>query len=108
MYVCTNVLVWMYACIHMYERAYVCVLRQPQCCRNTPPTPALPIERLSCLEGKVCDLQCDHDSHRVAMQGIQGGQDSQNAAIKDFQGQGSLCQRTDRVETQSRGRLGGN
>ena len=70
-----------------------------QCYRYTPLlTCALPlgvVERLSCLEGKVDDLQCEQDSQSTAIQDLQSGHDS-------------LSQRMDRVETQSRGRSSGS
>ena len=104
-------LVWIYACMHMYvckSILCVCVVGQPQCCIDTPFTPSLLIERRSCLEGKVFNLQHEHDLRKLAMQGIQSGQDSQNEA-KDLQSvQVSLCQRMDGVEVKSRGRLRDN
>ena len=79
------------ACVH------VCVLGQSQCCESTPFRPTLPIgvvERLSCLEGKVDDLQHKQDSQSTAIEDLQSKQDSQSAAIKQLQiGQDSLSQR---------------
>ena len=77
------------------------------------------VEILSCLEGKVDDLQREQHSQSTAIQGLQHGLDSQSTAIQDFRSrqdsqstviqdlqsvQDSLSQRMDRVETQSRGR----
>ena len=85
------------ACVHVsaHVHAYVCVcvLGQSQCCESTPFPPTLPIgvvERLSCLEGKVDDLQHIQDSQSAATQDLQHKQDS-------------LSQRMQEVETQSQG-----
>ena len=66
------------------------VLGLPQCCRGFPFTPPASISRLRCLEGTVCDLQHECDSHKTAIQDLQSAQDS-------------LCQRMNRLETHSRG-----
>ena len=80
------------------------MLGLPQCCRGFPFTPPAPILRLCCLEGTVCDLQHECDSHKTAIQDLQSGQDSQNTVIEDLQSaQDSLCQRMNRLETHSRG-----
>ena len=117
------------ACVH------VCVLGQSQCCESTPFRPTLPIgvvERLSCLEGKVDDLQHTQNSQSAAIvdlqsgqlslnagiQGIQSRQDTQTTAIQDLQSgqnsqstdiedlrheQDSLSQRMQEMETWSQG-----
>ena len=105
------------ACICMY----VCILGQSQCCESTPFPPTLPIgvvERLSCVERKVDDLQHSQDSQSAAIQDLQRGQVSQTTAIQDLQSeqdlqstaihglrheQDSLSQRMQEVETQFQG-----
>ena len=73
---------------------HVHVLWQSQCCRDTPFSSAIDVvERLSCLERKVCGLQHEQLSQSAAVQDIQSGHDS----LLDYQ-------RMDRVETQPRGR----
>ena len=90
-------------CIHMC----VCVLEQSQCCESTPFPPTLPIgvvERLSCIEGKVDDLQHKQDSQSAAIQDLQSGQLSQTTAIQGLRHeQDSLSQRMQEVETRSQG-----
>ena len=85
----------------------VCVLGQSQCCESPPFPPTLPIgvvERLSCIEGKVDDLQHKQDSQTTAIQDLQSGQVSQTTAIQDLRHeQDSLSQRIQEVETRSRG-----
>ena len=104
---------WVRACVcvsahvHAYVCVCVCVLGQSQCCESNPFSSTLPIgvvERLSCLEGKVDDLQRIQDSESAATQDLQSGQLSQTTAIQDLRHeQDSLSQRMQEVETQSQG-----
>ena len=89
MRMCVCVCVYVCVCVRMC----VCVLGQSQCCESTPFSPTLPIgvvERLSCLEGKVDDLQHIQDSQSAAIQDLRHEQDS-------------LSQRMQEVETQPQG-----
>ena len=85
----------------------VCVLGQSQCCESTPFSPTLPlgvVERLSCVERKVDDLQHIQDSQSAATQDLQSGQLSQATAIGGIRHeQDSLSQRLQEVETQPQG-----
>ena len=83
------------ACVRVSAHVHtcVCVLGQSQCCESPPFPPTLPIgvvERLSCIEGKVDDLQHKQDSQTTAIQDLRHEQDS-------------LSQRIQEVETRSRG-----
>ena len=83
----------LWICVYVLYVLYVCAcvqLGESQYCRGTPFNLALP-ERMSCLERKVYDLQCEHDSQKAAIQDLQSEQ-------------GFLCQRMNSVDMQSRGR----